>query len=78
MKTIEPSARTANALEKAFRSHPISQDQSMRLDSITEKLLQVGRYLCSLTPDSDEQRLMLQKLQEAGFWAKESISKNEG
>ncbi len=77
MKTFELSARTSGALDKAFRSHPLSQDQVPRIDAIKEKLLQVSRYLCTITPDSDEQRLMLTKIQEVGFWAGEAISKNE-
>ncbi len=76
MKTYEASPRTS-LLEKAFRSHPPTQDQLPRLEAMNEKLLQVGRYLCSLTPDSEEQRKMVEKLQEAHFWAKEAISKNE-
>lgn len=77
MKTFEPSPRTAAMIEKSFRSHPLTQDQLPRIDSIKEKLNQVGRFLCSLTPDSDEQRTMMAKLQEAGFWAQEAITKNE-
>lgn len=77
MKTYDQSPKTVAALEKAFRSHPPTQDQQPRFEAINEKLLQVGRYLCSLTPESAEQTLMLRSLQEAHFWAREAISKNE-
>jgi hypothetical protein len=77
MKTYEPNAQTAATLEKAFMSTPTMQDQAPRFEAITEKLLQLGRYLCSLTPASSEQTLMIRNLQEAGFWAKEAIIKNE-
>lgn len=77
MDTYPIGGKTQATLDKAFMSHPLSQDQQMRLEKIHERLSQAARFLCTLTPDSVEQQRMLQSLQEAGFWARESIAKNE-
>lgn len=77
MKNYEPSSKTQALIEKAFLSHPPSQDQQPRYDAINEKLLQTANFLCKMTPESAEQTLMIRALQEVHFWARESISKNE-
>lgn len=77
MKTYEQNPQTQAILEKAFLAHPPVQDQILRTEAINEKLLQVGRWLCSVTPASAEQTLMIRSLQEARFWAGEAINKNE-
>lgn len=77
MKTYPLSPATQSKLEKAFLSHPPLQDQAPRFESINEKLLQTGRYLCGLTPDSEEQREMLRHLKIAQWYAEEAIRKNE-
>lgn len=77
MKTYDQTPKTVALIERAFRSHPPTQDQAPRFEAINEKLMQTARYLCSLTPESSEQAEMLKKLQEVHFWARESISKNE-
>jgi hypothetical protein len=77
MKTYELSPKTVGVLDKAFLSHPAEQGQVERFEKINERLSQTGRFLCSVTPESAEQTLMIRCLQEAQFWAKEAISKNE-
>lgn len=77
MKTYELSAKVQSLVEKSFQSHPPTQDQAPRLEAINERLLQMSRYLCGLTPESAEQTLMIRSLKEAQFWATEAISKNE-
>lgn len=77
METYPISGKTQQVLEKAFLSHPLSQDQQQRLEKVHERLGQAGRFLSTLTPDSEEQRRMIACLQEAGFWAREAIAKNE-
>lgn len=77
MKTFDLSPKTQSLVERSFQSHPPSQDQQPRFEAINERLLQLSRYLCSLTPESPEQTLMVRCLQEAKFWATEAISKNE-
>lgn len=77
MKQYEPSSKTQALVEKAFLSHPAAQDQQPRFEAMNEKLLQTANFLCRLTPESAEQTLMVRAIQEAHFWAKEAISKNE-
>lgn len=77
MDTYQISGKTQATLDKAFMSHPLSQEQNQRLEKVHERLGQAARFLCTLTPDSDEQRKMIECLQAAGFWAREAISKNE-
>ncbi len=77
MQTYAIKGATQANLDKAFLSHPLSQDQTMRLEKIHERLGQAARFLCTLTPDSPEQLRMIQCLQEAAHWARESVSKNE-
>lgn len=77
MDTYTIGGKTQAVLDKAFLSHPLSQEQNQRLEKVHERLAQAGRFLSTLTPDSDEQRKMIQCLQEAGFWAREAINKNE-
>lgn len=77
MKTYTLGGKTVATLEKAFLSHPASQDQAQRLEKVQEKLSQCTRFLCTVTPDSDEQQRMIRCLQEAGFWCREAMTKNE-
>lgn len=77
MKTYTIGGKTVATLEKAFLSHPASQDQAQRLEKVHERLSQAARFLCTITPDSDEQQRMIRCIQEAGFWAKEAMVKNE-
>lgn len=77
METYAIKGATQASLDKAFMSHPLSQDQQMRLEKIHERLGQAARFLCTLTPDSSEQQNMIRALQEAGHWAREAIAKNE-
>lgn len=77
MDTYQIKGATQATLDKAFMSHPLSQEQNQRLEKVHERLFQAARFLCTLTPDSPEQQRMIQCLQEAGFWAREAIAKNE-
>ncbi len=78
MKTFPISAKAQNALDKAFQTHPLSSDQQQRAEAVQSKLESATRNLCGLTPDSEEQLRMIRCLQEAGFWAREAISKYGG
>ena len=77
MDTYQIKGATQATLDKAFMSHPLSQEQNQRLEKIHERLGQAARFLCTLTPESPEQLNMIKALQEAGHWAHEAISKNE-
>ena len=77
MKTHEISPRTQAVLDSIFNVHPANSDQGQRFDAINEKILQTARTLCTFTPESPEQTIMLRKLQEAKFYAIEAIAKNE-
>jgi len=77
MKEYELSPATQKLLDKAFRSHPENQDQTMRMEAIKEKATQFVRYLMKLTPECEEQRKIVECIREAQFWAAESIKKNE-
>lgn len=77
MKAYDPSSTTQSLIEKAFLSHPGSQEQQVRLEKINEKLLQTAKFLSTVTPDSEEQRRMIDCIRQAHMWAKEAIHKNE-
>lgn len=77
MKTYDTSPRTQQLLDRAFLQHPLGDDQQQRLEAIHEKARQFAAFLCRMTPESPEQTLMIRAVQEAGFWAGESIRKSE-
>lgn len=77
MKTYDLNPTTQATLDKAFFTHPLSDDQTQRLEAIDEKLRQFATQLSRLTPGCPEQTLMIRSIQEAGHWAREAITKNE-
>ena len=77
MKVYELSPKTEGILGKAFQSHPPAQDQTMRMEKVSDRIAQAARFLCTVTPECAEQTLMIRCLQEARHWAQESILKNE-
>jgi len=77
MKKYDLSPALSAKVERAFQLHPLTQDQQQRIDLINSKISQCARNLMTITPESDEQSRMLNKLQEAKFLAEESIRKNE-
>ena len=77
MKTYDLSPRTSQTLDRAFFQMPFTDDQQQRIEAINEKLRQTATFLAKMTSECPEQTLMVRAIQEAGFWAREAIHKNE-
>lgn len=66
-------------IEKSFRhTKSITPQQSAAIAEVEEMFVAAAKKIGSSISDSRETSLALTKLQEAKFWAVESIAKNMG
>ena len=76
-KSYPLSNATTVLLERSFLQHPPKDDQVPRFAEIQRRLESLARGICTLLPDSPEQKEFIRCVREAGFWAEEAIKKNE-
>jgi hypothetical protein len=68
----------ADAIEINYKRYNPTPEQCSRQDMIMRQARSLAKIIVDQTPQSEEQSLALRKVQEAVFWAKCSISLNEG
>jgi hypothetical protein len=68
---------SANELDKIFTYHPPKDDQPSRYEKVRKAGLIFACTLVDLSPESNEQKNALHKIQEAVMWANAAIARNE-
>lgn len=64
-------------LDNVYRHHAPRGDQQMRYETIRNGGRTLARCIIDRTPESREQSLALERLEEAIMWAIEAIARNE-
>lgn len=70
-------ATTAEEILKRFTYHPPQGDQALRYQDIRDRALIFAGAIINLTPESREQTLALDALDEVVMFANAAIARNE-
>lgn len=69
---------TAEDITHRFTNHPPASPQvGFLLDEVTEYMTTVGLFIDERIPDSREKSLALTNLEQASFWCKAAIARNQ-
>lgn len=77
MAKYNPDPRTAQQIAKAFRQHPMNDEQIARAEQIRRYARGLANEMAESCPPSRELSLALTKLEESTMHATSAIARNE-
>lgn len=77
IKQCHPTTKTCMDILNWFSYHPPKKDQPPRFEEIRKEAIKLASKIISITPESEEQKIAIQKLRECVMFANAAIACNE-